>query len=196
MKGAMRLRDGVLRRWWRLGGALQCQAWGVQLGEEVVFYGLPILSRMDGSSIRIGARVVLCSHSRFTALGVSRPVILRTLSPSASIEIGDDTGLSGVVIASASSVRIGRECLLGADVQITDTDFHPIAPAGRRRATSGASARPVAIGDNVFLGAGTRVLKGVSIGDNSVIGAGSVVVGDLPANVVAAGVPARVIRLL
>jgi acetyltransferase-like isoleucine patch superfamily enzyme len=118
------------------------------------------------------------------------------MQPEAQIEIGSDTGISGGVICAALSVKIGKECLLGADVMIVDNDFHPINADGRRynRNLANVAAAPVVVGDNVFIGARSIVLKGVSIGSNSVIGAGSVVVGNIPSGVIAAGVPARVIR--
>jgi len=61
---------------------------------------------------------------------------------------------------------------------------------------SGNSAEPIIIGDNVWLGGGAIVCPGVTIGENTVVGAGAVVTKDLPANVVAVGNPARVIRTL
>lgn len=64
----------------------------------------------------------------------------------------------------------------------------------KRRNAGLEYAKPITIGHNVWIGAGVNVMPGVSIGDNSVIGAGSVVTRDVPANVVAAGVPCRVIR--
>jgi acetyltransferase-like isoleucine patch superfamily enzyme len=148
-----------------------------------------------GSQIQIGDRVVLCSHPRFTALGVARPVVLRTLRSGASIRIGSDVGFSGAVICAATSVDIGNQCLFGADVQVCDTDFHPVAAANRRfeNRPECIASEAIVIEDNVFLGAGVRVLKGVRIGRNSVIGAGSLVTGNIPSNVVAAGVPARVL---
>lgn len=193
-----RLRDGVLTRVWQLRGRLALHALGVKGAHGVRFYGMPVVSRVPGSSIELGPRVVLCSHPRFTALGVARPVILRTLSESASIRIGADVGISGGVICAFSSVQVGDRCLIGADVQITDTDFHAIAPGNRRFETRPEmiASAPVVIEDNVFLGAGVRVLKGVRIGRNSVVGAGSLVTRDVPPNVIAAGIPARVIAQL
>lgn len=93
-------------------------------------------------------------------------------------------------------IRIGDMCLIGANVTIADTDFHAISPSGRRYNNDprAISCSPVLIGDNVFLGTGTIVLKGVRIGDNSIIGAGSVVTADIPPNSIAAGNPARVLR--
>jgi maltose O-acetyltransferase len=72
------------------------------------------------------------------------------------------------------------------------TATHPIEPEPRRAKWEGA--QPIAIGDNVWLGGGVIVCPGVTIGENTVVGAGAVVVRDLPANVVAVGNPARVIR--
>lgn len=190
-----RFRDAVLTRCWQLRGRLALKALGVGGADGVRYYGMPIVTLVPGSRIELGPRVVLCSHARYTALGVARPVVLRTLRPMASIRIGADVGISGGVICAASSVDIGDRCLLGADVQITDTDFHAVAAQNRRfetRAECVASAA-VVIEENVFLGAGVRVLKGVRIGRNSVVGAGSLVTRDIPADVVAAGVPARVI---
>ncbi len=146
--------------------------------------------------ITLGQRVTLCSVARFTALGCAQPVMLRLLRPGAVIDIGDDSGLSGTVICAAQAVHIGRECLIGANVMIFDTDFHPLHPEGRRfNDDPGAvGCAPVHIGDRVFIGAGSMVCKGVRIGDGAVIGAGSVVTRDVPAGQVAAGNPARALR--
>lgn len=190
-----RIRDAILVRIWAALGSAVLRGAGIEGGLKTRFYGLPIITRAPNSSIEIGSRVVLCSHSRFTALGVSRPVILRTLRTGARLRIGSDVGLSGAVICCALSVDIGDGCLFGADVQITDTDFHAVHSTNRRYENNESliDCRPVAIEDNVFLGAGVKVLKGVRIGQGSVIGAGSIVSKDVPAGVIAAGVPARII---
>lgn len=184
--------------YWRITAPPLVALQGVKLGKKVRFYGLPILSMHAGSSITIEARASLCSVSSHTALGVAHPVILRTLTSEAEIVIGTNAGLSGTTICSASSVRIGSDVLLGADVVITDTDFHPLAPEGRRHEKDfkRIGAAPVVIEDNVFIGTGCVVLKGVRIGRGSVIGATSIVSNDIPAYVIAAGNPARVIREL
>ena len=92
------------------------------------------------------------------------------------------------------SVIIGDNCLIGADVTFTDTDFHPITPNNRRFSRVNVGVKPVVIEDNVFIGTKSIILKGVTIGENSIIGAGSVVVNSIPKNVIAAGNPCRVIR--
>lgn len=91
------------------------------------------------------------------------------------------------------AITIGEDCQIGPNVQLL-TPTHPIDPGPRRDKLE--AAEPITIGDNVWLGGGVIVLPGVSIGDNTVVGAGSVVTKDLPANVVAVGNPARVIRTI
>lgn len=88
-------------------------------------------------------------------------------------------------------ITIGEDCQIGPNVQLL-TPTHPVEPQPRRDRLE--AAEPITIGDNVWLGGGTIVLPGVSIGENSVIGAGAVVTKDIPANSLAVGNPARVIR--
>ena len=88
-------------------------------------------------------------------------------------------------------IVIGADCQLGPSVQLL-TPIHPIEQQPRRDKLEGG--RPITLGDNVWLGGGVIVCPGVTIGDNTVVGAGSVVTRDLPANVIAVGNPARVLR--
>ena len=90
-------------------------------------------------------------------------------------------------------ITIGADCQLGPNVQLL-TPTHPVEPGPRRDKLE--DAEPITLGDNVWLGGGVIVCPGVTIGANTVVGAGSVVLRDLPADVVAAGSPARVIRAL
>lgn len=182
--------------WWKLTVAPALRASGVEVGEKVRLLGRPIVSLAQGSRIRIGARCVLCSDSQFTALGVNHPVVLRTLRLGAQIVVGEDTGMSGGSICAASSIRIGSGCLIGANVTLTDTDFHAINPVNRRSNNNPdeIAVAPIVIEDNVFIGADVFILKGVTIGKNSVIGAASVVTHDVPENSIAVGNPARVVK--
>ncbi len=177
-------------------GAAVCRTHGVELGSGVQFFGAPIVSRWEGSRISIGSRSVLVSDSRATALGVRGPVILRTLAAGAELLIGDDVGMSGSVVCAASSVTIGASSLLGADVMIFDTDFHPLDTDSRRytQLSYPADAAAVVVSENVFIGARSIICKGVTIGRNAVIGAGSVVTRSVPENSVFAGVPAVFVR--
>jgi maltose O-acetyltransferase len=97
----------------------------------------------------------------------------------------------GLTALDVAPIRIGADCQIGPHVQLL-TPTHPVEPQPRRDKLE--AAQPITIGDNVWLGGGVIVCPGVTIGDNSVIGAGSVVTRDVPADVVAVGNPARVIR--
>jgi len=120
-------------------------------------------------------------------------ILLQARCPEAAIYIGARCCLSNnISIISTQNIDVGAECLVGDQVCILDSDFHEVDPR-RRRLGTGLS-RPVTIGRNVWLGSRVMVLKGVRIGDNSVIAAGSIVTESIPANVVAAGVPARVVK--
>ncbi|MFP5423954.1 MAG: DapH/DapD/GlmU-related protein [Gammaproteobacteria bacterium] len=162
-------------------------------GAGTVLYGVPEIVSAHPGHITFGKRCVLTSLSPYTALGVKQRCRFNLLSDRAIIRIGDDVGLSGVVICAENSVMIGANCLLGSGVAIFDTDFHQLSPANRRYAPI-PPGKPVVLGANVFVGTNTLICKGVTIGDNSVIGAGSVVVKSIPANVIAAGNPCIVIR--
>ncbi|MCJ9729719.1 acyltransferase [Bradyrhizobium sp. PRIMUS42] len=81
---------------------------------------------------------------------------------------------------------------------IFDTDFHNHESSGRRYSPPKWEliSKPVRIGDDVFIGARSTIMKGVTIGDGSIIAAGSIVVSDVPSNCIAAGVPAKVLQSL
>ena len=162
-------------------------------GPGLRVWGWPIAGFVDGSTAAFGRNLRLVSHSFFSAPGVNHPCILRTLTPHARITVGNDVGMSGCTICAADSVTIGDQCLLGANVLVADTDFHPLAPEGRRYSRDGIATAPIEIGANVFIGANTMILKGVTVGANAVIGAGSVVTDDVPADSIVVGVPARVV---
>jgi acetyltransferase-like isoleucine patch superfamily enzyme len=116
--------------------------------------------------------------------------------PDAVIELGDHSEFNNnlMIKSEGAGIRVGRDGLFGAHIEIFDSNFHDLDP--RRRHGGTVRKAPVDIGDNVFVGMGVRVLKGVTIGADSVIGAGSVVTSSIPAGVIAAGNPARPVREL
>jgi maltose O-acetyltransferase len=110
------------------------------------------------------------------------------------ITVGARTFINyGAVLLDVAPITIGEDGQFGPNVQLL-TPTHPLDPELRRQKWE--AAEPIVIGDNVWLGGGAIVLPGITIGDNTVVGAGAVVTKDLPANVVAVGNPARIIRHL
>lgn len=172
-----------IARWTRFTkGLLATAFWkarGVIIADRVVVDGRIPSIGPDGELI-LGSRVSFRGKRLRSRLGVWK---------NAKLVIGDRTFInSGAVIESTTSVTIGSNCLIGDRVTIQDCDYHEVEEG------AGVRHRPVKIGDSVWLGNGATVLPGVEIGDYSVIGAGAVVTKSVPARVLAAGNPARVIR--
>lgn len=167
-------------------------------GQGLRCLGLPIVRQAAARQIALGRNVVLVSRSSGTALGVAHPVVLRCLTPTARISIGDDCGLSGTTICAAVDVTVGARCLFGADVLVFDTDFHNHAPQNRRFAAPDwpAISKRVVIGDDVFIGTRAIVQKGVTIGHGAIVAAGSVVTRDVPPGTIVAGNPAKVVKAI
>lgn len=110
------------------------------------------------------------------------------------IHIGARTFINyGAVLLDVVPITIGEDVQIGPNIQIL-TPTHPLEPEPRR--AKWEAARPITIADNVWLGGGVILCPGVTVGENTVVGAGAVVTRDLPANVLAVGNPARVIRQL
>jgi acetyltransferase-like isoleucine patch superfamily enzyme len=123
--------------------------------------------------------------------------------------VGDFTLLVGALLLADELIEIGSHCLISWNVGIADTDFHPIEAAQRRLDAEALApfykdrpprpsirTAPVRIADNVWIGMGAVVLKGVEIGENSIVAAGAIVTKSVPPNVVVAGNPATVVKHL
>lgn len=110
------------------------------------------------------------------------------------ISIGARTFINyGLTALDVAPITIGEDCQIGPNCSLL-TPTHPLEPEPRRDKIE--SAAPIVLEDNVWLGGNVTVCPGVRIGENSVIGAGAVVTKDIPANSVAVGNPARVIKSL
>ena len=168
---------------------LSARWWGVPLGRGCAFVGRPRFRRHPGSRMEIGPYCRFLSSPASNRIGVNRPCMLTTLKKGAQLTVGQGCGFNGTAIACAQRIVIGCNVRCGANTLINDTDWHPDDPR------SGPDA-PVVIGDNVWLGVNITVLKGVTIGEGTLVGAGSLVTKSLPAGVLAAGVPAKVIRAI
>jgi acetyltransferase-like isoleucine patch superfamily enzyme len=127
------------------------------------------------------------------------------VEPSGRVEVGNDSTLVGALFMCAESITVGERVIISYNVAIADCDFHPVDPELRKKdaiaIVSGDDpsqrpplvSRPVVIEDDVQVGIGAIILKGVSIGEGARVGAGAVVTSDVPARVVVAGNPARIV---
>jgi acetyltransferase-like isoleucine patch superfamily enzyme len=149
---------------------------------------------IDGSRLLRGdARGLICEGNAYFSDGV-RLLIGQRDGKTGRLQIGTGCYFNHfVVIDCHLSVEIGSRVMVGPHTYIGDFD-HDFSTEQDLQIAHGGKAAPVKIGDDVWIGAGCVVLKGVSIGRGAVIGAGSVVTRDVPEAMIAAGVPARVIR--
>lgn len=142
-----------------------------------------------GGPVRIGSHITLlgCSDKK------TRLTVWSDRKDIDGITIGDHVLISpGVRISAANSISIADSCMLASHAYITDSDWHGIYD----RSLPPDAVSRVVLEENVWIGDSAIVCKGVTIGKNSIIGAGAVVTSDIPANVIAVGNPARVIKEL
>ena len=162
---------------------------GIKTNGSSYWNGFPFISKAKHTNIIIGVGCRFANRGTSNLIGVNHRCMLSTSDGSDGIFIGKYCGFSGVTIWCFKKITIGNHVRVGANVTIMDGDAHQNDPR------AGVNS-PIVIEDNVWIGANVMILKGVHIGRNSLVGAGSVVTKDIPANVVAAGNPCKVIREL
>lgn len=177
----------ITKPWYNFWGYLKAHYWRVEIGNQCSFRGFSVFRTLPHSRIKIGDNCIFNSSKISNLIGVKTPCIFSISKRGGNIVIGNNCGFSGTIIRAASSIRLGNNVRCGSNTVIYDNDGHSNDPRS-------GSDKPIMIGNNVWLGYGVKVLKGVTIGENSLIGAGSIVTKDIPANVVAAGNPCRVIK--
>ena len=150
----------------------------------------------DKTDIRIGDDVVCRGLLRRENFGSGRIIIHE------NVYIGDDC-----LISCAEHIEIGRYTMIAHGVQIFDNDTHPVSVKQRAQdqqiifkgddiSRPQIKSMPVFIGDYVWIGFNSIIMKGVRIGDNSIVAAGSVVTRDVPENAIVAGNPAKLVRMI
>lgn len=167
---------------------------GVKHG-KVVCIGMPSLDIHPEGECTIGTNVSMVSNSRFATLGKNNRCKLMVY-PQANLRIGNKVGMSNTTVVATLSVEIGDNVMIGGGVTIVDSDFHSLNPIYWHTPDDSMKMKkePIIIGNNVFIGMDSTILKGVNIGSNAVIAAGSLVTDDVPANQVWGGNPAKFIR--
>lgn len=158
--------------------------------------------------IRGWGSIIIGDDFRFTS-GDSINPICRNLrgeiyfdSPDAKIIIGDRVGMSSTCLRAKTKITIGNDVKIGGDCLIMDSDSHSHNYVRRRFGYNKASSdkndinpsAPITIEDDVWIGARCMILKGVTIGARSIIAAGSIVTKSIPSDVIAAGVPCKIVR--
>lgn len=185
-----------------LGGANNLYTKYIFTGNNVVcksFHtnGIPFVMVARGGKFSIGENFAMNNGIKGNPIGCYERCTF-FVDRGAVLTIGDNVGMSQAALVCHKSITIGDNVKIGGGVCIYDTDFHSLDPVIRRSSEDlkNRAEKPVVIGNDVFIGAKSIILKGVTIGENSVIGAGSVVTKSVPANQIWAGNPAKFIRCI
>jgi acetyltransferase-like isoleucine patch superfamily enzyme len=182
----LRAHDMLNAKYGRL--ALRLGAWKLRLRGRLRLDGLAFIG--PGCALQVGRHATL-ELGRWCWVGHG----CKLRSHEGTVSIGAKTVLGQeCTISSFQHVSIGRECVVADRVMLIDFD-HGIAEVERPIRLQGIYKRDVRVGNNVWIGYGACILRGVTVGDNAVIGTNAVVTKDVPANAVVGGVPARLIRM-
>lgn len=157
--------------------------------------GIPIIQISVIGKCSIGENFTMVNSAKAATLGKNNKCKLLVYKD-AELRIGDKVSMSNTTIVATKSVTIGNNVMIGGGVTIVDSDFHSLNPNFWRTTEDEQNmvSKLVTIGDNVFIGMNSIILKGVSIGNNSIIGAGSVVMVSVPDFQIWRGNPAKFIR--
>ena len=161
---------------------------------SIRFDGIPHLFFSDSATVHIGHSVRIVS-TKF--LGIDSSVFTKiSVAKNSYLIIGNYTGMTNSIIYSDVGVEIGHHVNIGAGTMIIDSDFHSLDWHDRHDSTDYQNrvSKPIKIGDYVFIGTRSIILKGVKIGDKAIIAAGSVVSCDIPEGEMWGGNPARYIK--
>jgi acetyltransferase-like isoleucine patch superfamily enzyme len=165
----------------------------ISMGENVM---IDLSTRIFNNANRLvlGDGVYLRSISRKYQAAMYFPTTILIDVKDAFVKIGNNSRINGTYIHAQKGITIGSSCVIASGVNILDSNGHQVYSHDR---TSGRDTpEEIIIGNNVWIGLNSIILKGSSIGDNSVVSAGSVVKGHFPANVILQGNPAVVIKTL
>lgn len=175
---------------------LRLKMYGVEHGAHCVIHGKLYINLFSTAKVKIGDNLYFSSGWGINALCANkRGVIYAT--ENANITIGNNVGMSSVVLWAHESITIGDHVKIGGNSILIDTDSHNMDYLVRRgQYTDWGVSKPIVIEDDVFIGVNCIILKGVTIGARSIIAAGSVVTKSIPADCVAGGNPAKVIKSL
>jgi acetyltransferase-like isoleucine patch superfamily enzyme len=165
---------------------------------KVNLHGIQIINKFPGFKIILSNYVTIISNTKFNYAGINHKTIISTLSKDSSIIIGKYSGLSGASIVSAKKIEIGNNVGLGVNVNIWDTDFHPLNGSKRLKqgGISDAKSEEFLIGDNVWISANSTILKGTVIGSNTSVSTFSLVNKKFGSNLLIGCIPAKIIKAI
>lgn len=165
----------------------------IKAGRHTVIYPNALISRRygKGATLTIGVDSRIGCLSQGYKIGWFHPVRISLRAPYANISIGNNCELNGANIYCRNKIIIGNNAKIAGGVIITDTNGHSVY--NRNQVDN---PKPVILGNNIWIGLNSIILKGTEIGDNSIVGAGSVVQGTFPPFSMIKGNPATVVKIM
>ena len=168
----------------------------VDYEEDIRINGYVKLIMSKGATLKIGKEFKLNSGKNFNPIGRNQRSLF-VVNKDAELTIGNNVGMSSVAIVCSKKISLGNNVRIGGNTVFYDTDFHSLNYQERTSNPENKNnirIKPISVGDNVFIGGHSLILKGSTIGENSIVGAGSLVTGSIPSNEIWAGNPARFIK--
>jgi acetyltransferase-like isoleucine patch superfamily enzyme len=170
---------------------------GCRYGRNLRADGKVVIRIQRKGAVTFGNDVKILSRFLSTPVGITNPTVFQCIGEG-RVTIGNNTGCTSTIFSARTSIRIGDNVKIGANVRIFDHDYHALDFMERRSPDLdflNTGSDPVMIGDDVFIGTNTVILRGVNIGDRSIIGAAAVVsLREIPPDSLVAGNPASIIR--
>lgn len=155
--------------------------------------GVGVMETRPGLLMGRGVRLVVYGKLRLGANVTLSDGCALEIGPHGELVLADGTFVGrGTVIRSDESVTIGRRCMLAEHCSVRDQD-HIADPDLRKHETASVTS-PIRLGENVWVGAGARILRGAVLGDGAVVAANTVIRSQFPGGVVVAGVPGRIVK--
>lgn len=175
---------------------IRLKMYGVEYGHHCVIHGKLYINLFSTARVKIGDNLYFSSGWGINALCANKRGMIYA-TENARITIGNNVGMSSTVLWAHESITIGDHVKIGGNSILIDTDSHNMDYLVRRgQYTDWGVSKPIVIEDDAFIGVNCIILKGVTIGARSIIAAGSVVTKSIPADCVAGGNPAKVIKSL
>lgn len=181
---------------YRIYNVIKLKNYGVKIGEKNKIINKCYFTIERGSSVEIGNDFLFISGSGFNPISRNLRGSFYACNGS-KIRIGNHVGMSSPSIWIKTGLTIGNNVMIGANCIIIDSNMHSTNYMERRYYESdvpNSVSKAITIGNDVFIGMNCMILKGVFIGNRSIIAAGSVVVNNIPDDVVAGGNPCKIIK--
>lgn len=168
---------------------------GIEINKEtIVYYKSRIVNICKQGGIKIGVSCRIGTSSRGYHSGMPFYTTILNDGVNSNISVGNNCRINGAYIHAQKEIEIGNNCVIAAGVSIMDSNGHEVISSDRTQGRDIPQA--IKVGNNVWIGLNSIILKNTLIGDNCIVAAGSVVKGEFPENSLIMGNPAKIVKTL